>query len=135
MIFQSLATSLQGIDNLHIASSEAGKFAYFSIPSRFFDTIGLNNEFVVANFESEDYPERLSEHFEEIGFPDVYARRMSGIGAGPYAYLEILPEFESRYDCREARGLKVCVLQASDERAEISARIEAWMTDAAEGSA
>lgn len=128
--FASLGSMVSGISGLHIASSEAGKFAFYSAPSQFFDTIGLNSDFVAKNFRNPRYFEMLKYHFaNDSKFPDLYVRGVRGIGAGTYAYLENLDGFEEIYSCQEARQLKICVLSASPRNKLIIDKIETWKSN------
>jgi hypothetical protein len=124
--FASLGSVVSSVSDLHIASSEAGKFSYYSIPNRFFDTIGLNSEFVARNSSKSNYFDLLKIYFvANEGFPDLYVMPLRGAAAGKYAFLENLDGFEDLYSCQEER-LKICILNESPRKLMLQSKIEAW---------
>lgn len=107
----SIAREIAKFNNLTIASSEAGQLAYYAGYNKFFDTIGLNNTFVAKNHNSKSYSKDLYNYFNENQWPDVYIRFKDGIGAGEYAYLENVYQFNDKYTCGLYKNsLKVCIL-------------------------
>jgi hypothetical protein len=118
--FARLGESLSKVPDIYIASSEAGKLGFYSIPSKFFDTIGLNNSFVAKNYSRSDYSEKLYNFFVQSRFPDIYVRPSNGIGASGYAYLENMKKFSQLYYCNNINELKICVLNKTNLHKEIS---------------
>jgi hypothetical protein len=94
--FMLLGERLRQLPAVRIASTEAGKLAYFS-DAPFVDLIGLNDTFVALHHTAPDYDERLERYLASTtGYPDVYARQAGG--SGPYADLCTYPRIIARYD-------------------------------------
>jgi len=111
--FATMGKRLASINKITIASSEAGKLAFYSGKNHFFDTIGLNNYFVAKNYKKSDYGLLLGEYFDSTSWPDVYIRALSGIEAGEYSYLENTHGFLQHYRCYRNKNLKVCIKNGS----------------------
>lgn len=94
--FRLLGERLRQLPGVRIASTEAGKLAYFS-DAPFVDLIGLNDTFVALQHSAPDYGDRL-EHYlaSTTGYPDLYARQAGG--SGLYADLCTYPRIIARYD-------------------------------------
>jgi len=126
--YQQLGVQLHSVPGISIASTEAGKLAFYS-GQKFLDIVGLNDRFIAENKKKADYPQLLSAYLRtEFGVPDVYVRPLHP-GVDSYAYLEILPDFESVYTCNkeqdaEAIGIVVCIENSSPHQKEIAAALD-----------
>lgn len=121
----AVGQKLAPINDIRIASPEAGQLAWHARPNRFFDTLGLNDNFVSANSRKDGYPAILLSQLKQTGgLPDVYVRFAAGIQAGPNSYLEILPDFEKLYECRTVVELRVCINASSSHANSIAKALQ-----------
>ena len=109
-IYERVGRSLKPLEQITIASTEAGRLAYFS-DQVFLDLIGLNNHFVAFNKAGPRYSDLFLEYIRgPFGFPDVYMRPGSlgtSHGAEAYAYLE------TPHRC--GRSIRLCIRVELDD--------------------
>lgn len=117
-LYARAGQALAQFDTSSIASTEAGKLAYFS-RLKFLDTVGLNSRFVAVNKNLPNYSNKLINYLDKnFGFPDVYIRPGSlGTleGADAYAYLEFHIDLHTQYVCSAHAGITACVSQDAQD--------------------
>ncbi|SEA83416.1 hypothetical protein [Paraburkholderia sartisoli] len=126
--YEKIGRELRDIPGVSIASSEAGKLAFYS-QKKFFDTVGLNDLFVARNKKRDNYPELLSNYLRsDFGIPDIYVRPFHA-EIDSYAFLEIVPDFDRLYECNkgsnaERLNLVVCVYRFGPHVHDVFASIQ-----------